>query len=157
MQKYKSAPIKVPRFEEKYGFYTTSERSELMKKIKSGNTKSEIILRKVLWGLGIRYRKNYKKLPGTPDIVIPKYKLIIFVDGEFWHGFEWEKKKKCIKSNRDFWIPKIERNIQRDAETNNALREMGWTVLRFWDQQIKKELGNCVNIILREIDKDFLM
>ncbi len=144
--------IKVPRFEEANGFYTTKARSMLMGKIKSKETKPEIQLRKVLWSLGIRYRKNVKKLPGTPDIVIPRYKLIIFVDGEFWHGYNWEEKKSKIKSNRDFWIPKIERNMQRDRINNRLLREQGWEVVRFWDKQIKKELGACTLQILEYID-----
>ena len=107
----------------------------------------------MLWGLGIRYRKNVKKLPGTPDIVISKYKLAIFIDGEFWHGYNWEEKKKEIKSNRGFWIPKIERNMQRDKYSNQLLAEKGFTVYRFWDSQIKKEFVNCLFQILDYIDE----
>lgn len=152
MAKYPENTIKVPRFEEANGFYTTKARSELMSKIRSKETKSEIQLRKVLWGLGIRYRKNVKKLPGSPDIVISKFKLVIFIDGEFWHGFNWEEKKTKIKSNRGFWIPKIERNMQRDRQNNRALEENGWKVFRFWDSQIKKEFGVCLFQILEYID-----
>ncbi|MGM0621250.1 MAG: very short patch repair endonuclease [Bacteroidota bacterium] len=152
MKKYSQDIIKVPRFEEANGFYTSKARSNLMSKIKSKETKPELKLRKTLWSLGIRYRKNVKSLPGTPDIVISKYKLIIFIDGEFWHGFNWDEKKNRIKSNRDFWIPKIERNMQRDQVNNEILINNGWKVFRFWEQQIKKEFGACVLQILNYID-----
>ena len=150
--KYIEDIIKVPRFEEANGFYTTKARSQLMSKIRSKETKPEIKLRKALWNLGLRYRKNVKKLPGTPDIVISKFRLIIFVDGEFWHGYNWEKKKLELKTNRGFWIPKIERNIQRDKSINKKLKEMGWHVIRFWDSQINKEFGQCLFSILEYID-----
>lgn len=152
MTKYQRNIIKVPRFKEANGFYTTKARSQLMSKIKGKETKPETKLRKVLWGLGIRYRKNVKKLPGTPDIVIPKYKLVIFVDGEFWHGYNWEEKKTRIKTNRNFWIPKIERNMQRDHEANLQLTQTGWKVFRFWGNEIKKEFGTCLFKILEYID-----
>lgn len=119
-----------------------------MSKIKSKETKPEIILRKTLWALGFRYRKNVVSLTGTPDIVLKKFKLVIFIDGSFWHGYNWHEKKTKIKKNRDFWIPKIERNIQRDTEINSQLRNEGYKVIRFWDHQIKKELNSCINIIL---------
>ncbi|MBY0425310.1 MAG: very short patch repair endonuclease, partial [Cytophagales bacterium] len=99
--------IEVPRFCEANGFYTTKARSAIMSTIRAKNTKPEIRLRKALWSQGIRYRKTLKNLPGKPDIVIRKYRLVIFVDGEFWHGYDWENKKATIKSNRGFWIPKI--------------------------------------------------
>lgn len=122
-----------------------------MSKIHSSNTKPELLLRKELYRKGIRYRLHVKKLPGAPDIVVGKYKLIIFVDGEFWHGYNWEEKKKRIKANREFWIPKIERNMQRDAEHNMALMVAGYKVLRFWEQQIKSNPENCVNMIIEYI------
>ncbi|MFW6275868.1 MAG: very short patch repair endonuclease [bacterium] len=153
MKKYQLNKIKVPRFKEANGFYTTKARSQLMSKIKSKETKPEQKLRKVLWGLGIRYRKNVTKLPGSPDIVISKYKLVIFIDGTFWHGYNWAEKKKKIKSNRDFWIPKIERNMQRDKQNNILLKDEGWKVLRFWDFQIKKEFTSCLYKILETIDE----
>ncbi len=152
MPEYPDNIIKVPRFKEENGFYTTKERSKIMSKIKSKDTKPEQKLRKFLWGLGIRYRKNVKKLPGCPDIVVAKYKLIIFVDGEFWHGYKWEEKKQKIKSNRKFWIPKIERNIQRDLSNNAHYSENGWTVMRFWEHEIKKEFNVCVNRIINHIN-----
>jgi DNA mismatch endonuclease, patch repair protein len=145
--KYKENIIKVPRFNEANGFYTTKERSQIMKKIKGKNTKPEQSLRKALWARGHRYRKNVKSLPGKPDIVFRKHMLIIFVDGEFWHGFNWAEKKTKIKSNRGFWIPKIERNIQRDKEVNQELLGLGWHVLRFWESDIKKDLKGCTDTI----------
>lgn len=137
----------VPRFSEKNGFRTTQARSKLMSKIKSKDTKAELALRKALWAKGYRYRKNVKKLPGSPDIVLKKYGLVIFIDGEFWHGYNWEEKKQKIKSNREFWIPKIERNMQRDARNNQLYQSKGWTVLRFWERQLKKDLAGCIQQI----------
>ena len=152
MRKYPENRIKVPRFEEANGFYTTEDRSKLMAKIRGRDTKPEIILRKFLWNIGIRYRKNVKSVEGKPDLVMRKYKLVVFIDGEFWHGYQWEEKKGKIKSNRDFWIPKIERNMQRDEEVNQLLKEQGWTVLRFWAHEIKKDFGRCLNEILHYTD-----
>lgn len=91
---------------------------------------------------------NSKKLPGKPDVSIQKYKLAIFIDGEFWHGYNWDEKKETIKSNRKFWIPKIERNMQRDKEVNQKLAEMDYTIFRFWEKEIKNELDNCINDVL---------
>ena len=144
MKKYPEYDIAVPRFNEANGFYTTKGRSELMAKIKGVNTKPELKLRKALWGMGFRYRKNVKKLPGSPDLVFYKFKLAIFVDGEFWHGYNWEEKREKIKSNRDFWIPKIERNMQRDRQNRSKLENEGWVVLRFWEQEIYKDFDNCI-------------
>ncbi len=154
MKKYDENQISVPRFNEANGFYTTKQRSELMGKIKSQNTKPELKIKKALWNLGFRYRKNVKKLPGTPDIVFYREKLVIFVDGEFWHGYNWEEKKTKIKTNRDFWIPKIERNIQRDKKNNQLLSESGWFVLRFWEHEIKKDFDGCINQIINHFQKE---
>ena len=148
MKKYSENHIKVPRFNEENGFYTTKERSKLMGKIKSQDTTPELKFRKALWNLGYRYRKNLKKLPGRPDIAYPKNKLAIFIDGEFWHGHDWEIKKPKIKTNREFWIPKIERNIQRDEENNQLLKESGWNVMRFWETEIKKDFEGCINQVI---------
>lgn len=139
--------IHVPRFEEAAGFYTSKKRSIQMSKIRSRNSKPELILRKALWSKNIRFRLHDKSLPGTPDIVIKKYKLAIFVDGEFWHGFDWKNKRETIKSNRLFWIPKIERNMQKDIRVNKALRDMDYVVFRFWTQDILKNLPKVLNQI----------
>ncbi len=106
-----------------------------------------MILRRALWAKNIRFRLHDKSLPGSPDIVIKKYKLTIFVDGEFWHGFQWKKRQMQIKSNRLFWIPKIERNMQKDELANRALRNMDYTVFRFWSQDILKNLPKVINQI----------
>ncbi|RVU01264.1 very short patch repair endonuclease [Mucilaginibacter limnophilus] len=144
--------IKVPRFEAKNGFSTSETRSRLMSKIKNKNTKPEIALRKALWALGIRYRIHNKKLPGNPDLVMQRHKLVVFVDGEFWHGYEWEKKRTKIKANREFWIAKIERNMQRDMENNAKLNQLGYKVLRFWEKDISKNLTETLCKITSFID-----
>jgi len=108
----------------------------------------------MLWALGLRYRLNVKSLPGKPDIVLRKYGLVIFVDGEFWHGFKWNERKEKIKSNRDFWIPKIERNIQRDNEVNRELEKMGFKVVRFWGHQINKDFNWCLGQVLNLVSED---
>ena len=139
----------MPRFSEKEGFYTTEARSRTMSKIKGKNTKPELMLRKELWKRGLRYRVSDKSIPGKPDISNRSRKIAVFVDGEFWHGYNWEEKRKTIKSNRAFWIPKIERNMQRDREVNHYLTEKGFTVLRFWDFEVKKDLNACAAEIER--------
>jgi DNA mismatch endonuclease (patch repair protein) len=124
-----------------------------MAKIKSQDTKPEIKLRKALWHLGFRYRKNEKLLPGKPDVVFRKGKLAIFIDGEFWHGYQWKDKKLKIRSNRDFWIPKIERNMQRDDENNEILKENGWCVMRIWEHEIKNNFDEIVNRITQYLEE----
>jgi DNA mismatch endonuclease (patch repair protein) len=153
MAKYDQEKIVVPRFDEANGFYTTAARSSLMAKIRATNTKPEVALRKALWAYNIRYRINDKTLPGKPDIAIKKHKLVVFIDGEFWHGHNWEEKKKKIKSNTGYWIPKIERNMQRDVQATLELEAKGYTVLRFWEKQVKKDLEACVNEIVNCIGK----
>lgn len=141
-------PIKVPRFEESAGFYTTVQRSQMMSKIKAKNTKPELLLRKALWAKGLRFRIHVNELPGRPDIVIKKYKLAIFIDGEFWHGYRWQETKRNLKKNSGFWIPKIERNMQLDRIRSRQLKALGYTVFRFWGGDIKKNLNACVNQVL---------
>lgn len=137
----------------KFVFDTSESRSKLMRKIRSKNTKTEILLRKALYKKGLRYRINVSKYPGKPDILIPKSKIAIFIDGEFWHGYNWEKKRETIKSNRDYWIKKIERNIERDIKVNDELKEMGFKVFRFWEKDIKKDLCQYVDLIWAEHTK----
>ena len=145
---YGEEKIKVPRFNEESGFYTTKKRSKMMGQIRGKNTKPERLFRKALWKMGIRYRVDSKKLPGKPDVSIQKYKLAIFIDGEFWHSYNWPEREETLKSNRGFWIPKIERNMQRDHEVNRQLDEMGYTVFRFWTNEIKNNLNKCIHDIL---------
>jgi len=127
------------------------KRRYIMSRIKNKDTSIEVDLCKALWGAGIRYRKNYKKIPGAPDIAITKYQIAIFCDGEFWHGKDWETKKSKIKSNREYWIEKIERNMNRDCETDRSLYGMGWIVMRFWGSDIQKDLSGCVEDIKETI------
>jgi DNA mismatch endonuclease (patch repair protein) len=152
-KKYSDERIKVPRFNEESGFYTTPERSKIMGKIKGKNTKPELAFRKALWAAGYRYRIDSRKFIGRPDIVLNKYKTVVFIDGEFWHGHNWEERKPKIKTNRDFWIAKIERNRQRDAEVNTELEQLGYKVFRFWENEIKKELERCVQEVVSHLKK----
>ena len=145
--------IKVPAFTEEQSRYTPDQRSRLMRKIRSTNTKPELMLRRALWARGYRYRKDVKDLPGKPDIAIKKYKIAVFIDGEFWHGFNWEDKKPRIKRNREYWIPKIERNMQRDQQNTRRLQEMGWTVFRFWEQKLKKNFQLCLEAVIEEVER----
>ena len=126
-----------------------SKNSWNMKYIHSKNTKIEVILRKALWNAGFRYRKNYDKLPGKPDIALSRYKIAIFCDGEFFHGKDWEVLKPKLEkgNNPDFWIKKITRNQRRDDEVNKQLLFMGWTVMRFWGNEIKKNPEQCVKVV----------
>ena len=134
----------------KYKFKTTKRKSLEMSKVHSKGGKDELILRKLLWHKGIRYRVNVKDLPGKPDIVIPKYKIIVMVDGEFWHGKE---DPNIVKNNKAFWTEKIKRNMERDLENTIELRDNGWTVLRFWESEIQTNLLDCVKVVLRALLK----
>lgn len=132
---------------------TPQQRQKNMKHIKAKDTAIEVILRKALWERGYRYRKNYKGLPGHPDIVLTKYKIVIFCDGEFFHGKDWEKLKVQLKksNNSEYWIAKIVRNMERDEEVNKQLRTLGWSVLRFWGKDIKKDVNGCITTIEEKI------
>lgn len=126
---------------------TAEQISYNMSRVKNKDSEIEIILRKELWKRNIRYRKNVNTIFGKPDIAFKGKKIAVFVDSEFWHGYDWEHRKDDIKSNRDFWIPKIERTIQRDQEVNAHLESEGWLVLRFWGKEIKKNLMECADIV----------
>lgn len=128
---------------------TKEQRHRNMSNIKSKDTSIELLLRKALWNRGFRYRKNYKKLPGKPDIVITKYKIVIFCDSEFFHGKDWDDLKVQLSKgkNADFWIDKISRNRERDEEINKELAFMGWKVLRFWGKDIKNNLEECIKTV----------
>ena len=123
--------------------FTPEQRSKIMSKIRGTNTKDEVRLAKALWHLGYRYRKNNRKVFGTPDLTFKKLKIAIFVDGEFFHGKDWETRKKP-QTNPEFWIKKIERNIQRGIEVNTYLESQNWKILRFWSNDIKKNLDLCI-------------
>lgn len=132
---------------------TKEQISYNMKRVKNKDSEIEVMLRRELWSRGLRYQKNVTKIIGKPDIVFKGKMVAVFCDSEFFHGYDWENRKHDFKSNQDFWIAKIERNIQRDAEVNKMLEEAGWTVIRFWGKDIKKNCSECadkVEKILRE-------
>lgn len=133
---------------------TKEQISFNMKQIKNKDSKIEVILRKALWARGLHYRKNVTSIIGKPDIVFKSKKVAVFCDSEFWHGYDWENRKKDFKSNQEFWIPKIERNMERDLEVTRQLESEGWTVLRFWGKEITKHTEDCVNIIEKAVHKD---
>ena len=124
-----------------------------MQSIRSKDTKIEILLRKALWHKGIRYRKNFKKIPGKPDIAITKYKIAVFCDSEFFHGKDWDElRPRLLKGdNGEFWVRKIGKNREHDEEINKQLTFLGWTVIRFWGTDIKKNLEECVKVIEESI------
>ncbi len=133
--------------------HTPEQRKRNMQAVKSKGSKIEKTLGKALWKKGFRYRKNVNTIFGKPDFVFRKHKIVIFCDSEFWHGKDWSTKKYEIKSNRDFWFKKIERNISRDKEVNRKLENDGWTVIRFWGKEILKETDKCVEKVESEILK----
>lgn len=126
---------------------TTPEVSKRMKALSHKKSKVETILAKALWHKGYRYRLNYKKLPGTPDIALTKYRIAIFVDGEFWHGKDFDKNKERLKNNKAYWIEKIEENIQRDIRNDQLLRQMEWIPIHFWSEDVNKYLDYCLDEI----------
>ena len=126
---------------------TKEQISYNMRRVKNKDSDIELALRKELWNRGLHYRKNVGSVFGKPDIAFIGKKIAIFCDSEFWHGYDWEKRKEDFKSRRDFWIPKIERNIQRDKEVTQKLQDEGWVVLRFWGRDIKKNVCMCADII----------
>lgn len=128
---------------------TPQQRRKNMQHIRSKDTAIEIRLRKALWNKGYRYRKNCRELPGRPDIALTKYKIAIFCDGEFFHGKDWEVLKPRLEkgNNSEFWIKKISGNLERDDEVNKQLLFMGWTVIRFWGNDIKKNTEECIKVI----------
>lgn len=128
---------------------TKEQISRNMKSNKGKDTKPELLLRKELWRRGLRYRKNYKELYGKPDIVFLGARIAVFVDGKMWHGYDWEHQKDDFKSRRDYWIPKIERNIEHDYEVTQELISLDWLVMRFWDFEIKNNLQECADKIER--------
>ena len=123
---------------------TTPEVSKRMGKVRLKKGKAEVLLAKALWHRGYRYRLNYKKLPGSPDIAITKYRIAVFVDGEFWHGFDWEYRKKTLKANRDYWIEKIEENIARDLRNDRLLLQADWIPIHFWEKEVIKNMPKCI-------------
>lgn len=125
---------------------------KIMSSIPSKDTEPELLLRKALWRQNLRYRVNYKKLPGKPDIVFTRYRVVVFCDGDFWHGHNWAVRglrslEEELASYSEFWKKKILRNIERDIEVTNTLNNLGWTVVRLWESDIRKDVNTCVSKI----------
>ena len=128
---------------------TQEQRRKNMQHIRSKDTSIEVKFRKALWHKGYRYRKNYKELPGKPDIVLTKQRIAIFCDSEFFHGKDWEVLKPRLEKshNGEYWQKKIERNMERDEEVNKQLLFLDWTVIRFWGKDILKNTDECVRVV----------
>lgn len=120
---------------------------------KKADTRCEVKLRRELWAAGCRYRKNVPELPGHPDLVFARARVAVFCDGDFWHGREWESRRQKLRAgtNSDYWLAKIQRNIERDAQNTLRLQEMGWTVLRFWESEIGTDSEQVVQVILETL------
>ena len=118
-----------------------------MQQVKCKDSEIELKLRKALWQKGLHYRKNVKSVFGHPDIALIGKKVAVFCDSEFWHGYDWDRRKEDFKVRQDFWIPKIERNMQRDREVTEKLETEGWIVLRFWGEEIKTDAAGCADKI----------
>jgi len=127
---------------------TLPEISRRMSQVKLKRGVAETMLAKALWHSGARYRLNYRALKGSPDIAITKHKIAVFVDGEFWHGHDWENRKPRLKRNREYWIEKIEENMARDKRTDDTLKAAGWFVVHFWEKEVLKSLDVCADAIL---------
>jgi len=135
---------------------TPEQRKKNMRSIRNKDSKSECLLRRALWAKGYRYRKNYKKLIGVPDIVFTSKRLVIFCDGEFWHGYYYQTDNDVAATNTDYWNKKIKKNMERDIKVTQQLEAEGWTVIRFWSKEILKDLESCVlkiEIAIMQLDK----
>ena len=131
---------------------TTPEIRKRMGKVKLKNGDAEKLLAKELWKKGFRYRKNYRGLPGSPDIALTKYRIAIFIDGEFWHGKDFEQRKNKLKNNKDYWIEKIQENIDRDLRNDKLLRQMDWYPIHFWSNDVIKYCNQCIDEIIYTIE-----
>ncbi len=129
---------------------TKQQRSALMGRVRRKDTDLEIAVRSALHRRGLRFRKHVKTLPGSPDVVFPKAKVAVFVDGRFWHGYDFDSWKDRLQP---FWRAKIERNMERDAGNDRDLAALGWTVIRVWQHEIKKDLPNIVDKITTTVEE----
>lgn len=128
---------------------TKEQRHRTMRRIRSKDTKPEVRLRKELWHLGLRYRKNWRNLPGSPDIALTRQKIAIFVDGDFWHARgHRDHPGEQVASNQRYWQQHLARNVERDKETDDALTDLGWLVLRFWASEVEHDLDRCVREVV---------
>lgn len=150
--------LERPKKEPRFSGEASPRSSNNMSKIRGKDTSIEVKLRKELWKRGYRYRKNFKELPGSPDIVLRKYRIAIFCDSEFFHGKDWIilKPRLELGANPDYWIKKIERNIERDTENNKKLLYLGWTVIHFWGKDILHNTNECINVIEETIFDNFI-
>lgn len=126
---------------------STPETRKRMSQIALKGGRAETLLAKALWHRGYRYRRNFKKLPGTPDIAILKHRIAVFVDGEFWHGKNWDNRKNRLKSNKEYWLEKIGENINRDNRNDVLLSQSGWVAVHFWEKDVLKNTEGCVRAI----------
>ena len=130
-----------------------------MRKVRGSDTTPEMKFRKALWAEGLRYKPNSTKLPGKPDIVLAAHKTVIFIDGDFWHGGQWRKRKLSAledqftqTTTKDYWLNKIRRNMRRDCVVTSELMSQGWKVIRFWESDIRRDLEGCIETTLRILD-----
>lgn len=131
---------------------TSPEISKRMSHVKTKKNSAEVMIAKSLWHRGYRYRLNYKALPGSPDIALTKYRIAIFIDGEFWHGKNFEQRKNKLKNNKDYWIEKIQENIDRDLRNDKLLRQMDWYPIHFWSNDVIKYCNQCIDEIIYTIE-----
>lgn len=131
---------------------TSPEVSKRMSHVKTKRNSAEVMIANSLWHRGYRYRLNYKALPGSPDIALTKYRIAIFIDGEFWHGKDFEQRKTKLKNNKDYWIEKIQENIDRDLKNDKLLRQMDWYPIHFWSNDVIKYCNQCVEEVICLID-----
>ena len=131
---------------------TSPEISKRMAHVKTKKNSAEVMLAKSLWHRGYRYRLNYKALPGSPNVALTKYRIAIFIDGEFWHGKDFEQRKTKLKNNKDYWIEKIQENIDRDLRNDKLLRQMDWYPIHFWSNDVIKYCNQCIDEIIYTIE-----
>lgn len=138
---------------------SSAEISAIMRKVHSRDTSPEVAFRKALWARGVRYHVCPADMPGKPDIVIPSRRLAIFIDGDFWHGGQWQRRGLSTLEDqfretetKSYWLRKIRRNVERDCRNTAALQRAGWTVLRIWESQIKSDLEACVHMTMQILD-----
>ncbi|MCU0574869.1 MAG: very short patch repair endonuclease [Syntrophobacteraceae bacterium] len=143
---------KAPRYDSYRSASPAASRAKSRNKGK--DTAAELLLRQALWAIGVRYRLHVAGLPGKPDIVLPRQKIAVFIDGDFWHGRNWQalESKLRHRANPDYWVAKIKYNITRDLEQTKALKDQGWTVLRLWETEVKKDPGAAAEKVLAALD-----
>ena len=133
---------------------TKEQIKQNMSRVRNRDTQLENALCDALKQQGIRtFTRNDKTVYGKPDVVFKARRIAIFCDGDFWHGYDWENRKNSIKSHRDYWIPKIERNIEKDVEVNHVLHGMGYTVIRLWEHEIRKDADDAADMIMRIVNE----